>query len=273
LKFPAYAVEHPNKVLWVLHQHRTAYDLAGTTYDDISTWADGARVREVIRRCDEQSFASAKRVFANSRTVAERMLRFNNVRSEPLLHPPPLAGKLRGGELGDYVFYPSRLESLKRQELLIEAMKFVRAPVRAVFAGTGRDADQYVAMARRHGVTGRVAMRGHVAEQELISLYENALAVCYLPLDEDYGYVGLEAMFAARPLVACRDGGCAAEFVEHGTTGLVVEPEPQSIAAAIDSLHEDRARARRMGASGHEKIVSLKLSWQRVVECLIAAGS
>src|SRR5690606_3032321 len=27
LKFPAYHVRHPHKVLWILHQHRTLYDL------------------------------------------------------------------------------------------------------------------------------------------------------------------------------------------------------------------------------------------------------
>jgi glycosyltransferase involved in cell wall biosynthesis len=273
MKFPAYAAEHPNKVIWVMHQHRTAYDLAGTTYDDISAWPGGARVREIVRRCDEQSFLSARRVFANSRTVAGRLMRFNGVESEPLYHPPPLDGKLRCGELGDYVFYPSRLEPLKRQELLIEAMKYVRAPVRAVFAGGGADAGRYGDLARRHGVGGRVELRGFVGEGELVGLYENALAVCYLPFEEDYGYVALEAMLAGRALVVCRDGGGATEFVEHDATGLVADPDARSIAAAIDELHADRARARRMGARGREKMLALKLSWQNVVERLIGAGS
>src|SRR2546429_23273 len=32
-KFPSYAVRHPNKVLWLVHQYRQAYDLAGSVYD------------------------------------------------------------------------------------------------------------------------------------------------------------------------------------------------------------------------------------------------
>ena len=273
MKFPAYAVTHPNKVLWIIHQFRAAYDLAGTPYDDLSTRPEGTRVRYIVRRCDGQALGSARKVFANSRAVADRLLRFNNFECEPLYHPPPLAGKLRGGgEAGDYVFYPSRLEPLKRQELLIEAMKHVRAPVSAVLAGGG-DAEHYSDLARRHGVAERVELRGFVAERELIELYENALGVCYLPFGEDYGYVSLEAMLAGRPLVVCRDGGGAAEFVEHGATGLIAEPDPRSIAAAIDSLHADRQRARQMGARGRESILSLKLSWDGVAERLIAAGS
>ena len=33
-KFPTYCVRHPNKVTWLLHQHRAAYDLCGTEYSD-----------------------------------------------------------------------------------------------------------------------------------------------------------------------------------------------------------------------------------------------
>jgi len=53
----------------------------------------------------------------------ERLKRYNNIESEPLYHPPPLAGQLKTGEQGEYIFYPSRLEPQKRQDLLIEAMR------------------------------------------------------------------------------------------------------------------------------------------------------
>ena len=45
MKFPAYTVAHPRKVLWVMHQYRAAYNLWGTPFDDLSTYPDGARVR------------------------------------------------------------------------------------------------------------------------------------------------------------------------------------------------------------------------------------
>src|SRR3712207_9457470 len=65
-----------------------------------------------------------------------------------------------------------------------------------------------------------VSLRGFVAEDELLELYANALAVCYLPFDEDYGYVTLEGMLSSKPVVVPRDGGGATEFVEHGSEGL-----------------------------------------------------
>ena len=174
MKFPAYTVAHPRKVLWVIHQYRSAYNLWGTPFDDLSTYPDGARVRDLVRHCDERFIPEARKVFANSKTVAERLMRYNRIESEPLYHPPPRAERLRTGAQGDYVFYPSRLEPQKRQELLIEALKYTRAPLRAVFAGGSRDAAHYEQLARAHGVSERVSFRGFVTEEEMIDLYAGA---------------------------------------------------------------------------------------------------
>jgi glycosyltransferase involved in cell wall biosynthesis len=271
MKFPAYAVAHPNKVLWIVHQHRSAYNLAGTEFDDLSTYPEGARVRELIGHCDREFIPEAKKVFANSRTVAARLKEHNGIDSEPLYHPPPRAARLRAGETGDYVFFPSRVEAQKRQRLLVEAMRHTRTPVRAVFAGGGSELESLRALVADADVGSRVELRGFVAEDELIDLYANALAVCYLPFDEDYGYVTLEAMYAARAVVVARDGGGATEFVEDGATGHIVAPDPREIAARLDELYADRALARRLGARGREKIVALNLSWERVAERLLLA--
>jgi glycosyltransferase involved in cell wall biosynthesis len=115
-------------------------------------------------------------------------------------------------------------------------------------------------------------MLGFVTDDELIELYANSLAICYLPFDEDYGYVTLEAMLSGKPVVVPSDGGGAAELVEHGSTGMIVEPDPQVIADCLDSLFGDRAQARRMGERGLEKLTSMKLSWEHVVEKLINAA-
>jgi glycosyltransferase involved in cell wall biosynthesis len=272
MKFPAYTVAHPNKVLWIIHQHRDAYNLAGTEFDDLRAYPEGARVRELIRHCDAEFIPEAKKVFANSRTVAARLLKYNGVESEPLYHPPPRAARLRAGDVGDYVFFPSRLEAQKRQTLLIEAMQHTRTPVRAVVAGGGASHADLRALAEKLGVADRVTLPGFVPEDEMIDLYANALAVCYLPLDEDYGYVSLEAMYAGRALVVARDGGGATEFVDDNESGFLVAPDPREIAARLDALYTDRALARRMGARGREKILALNLSWDYVAEKIITAA-
>jgi glycosyltransferase involved in cell wall biosynthesis len=272
MRFPAYLVAHEKKVLWIIHQHRAAYNLHGTQFDDLSNYPDGVRVREWIQQCDGRFIPEARKVFANSNTVASRLKRYNNIESEPLYHPPPLANLLRTGEPGDYVFYPSRLEPQKRQELLIEAMRFVRTPVKVVLAGGTSEAKRYESLISQHGVMDRVTMRGFVAKEDLIHLYANALAVCYLPFDEDYGYVTLEGMLSAKPVIVASDGGGATEFIEHERDGFIVAPEPRAIADVLDTLYGDRQRAREMGRRAKAKIIDLDLSWQKVVERLISAA-
>ena len=272
MKFPAYLVAHDKKVLWIMHQHRAAYNLWGTLFDDLSNYPDGAQIREWIRQCDNRFIPEARKVFANSKTVVERLHRYNKIKSEPLYHPPPRADRLRCGEQGDYIFYPSRLEPQKRQELLIEAAQHLRTPAKVILAGGSRDARQYESLIKKFGVGDRVCLRGFVEEEEMIELYANALGVCYLPFDEDYGYVTLEGMLSGKAVVVARDGGGATEFIEHGREGFVVEPEPQAIAECLDTLYTDRAQARSMGERGREKIKAMNLSWEYVVESLINAG-
>jgi glycosyltransferase involved in cell wall biosynthesis len=273
MKFPAYTIAHPRKVLWVIHQHRSAYNLWGTQFDDLSNYPEGVQVRDFIQRCDRRFLPEAKKIFANSAIVAERMKHYNGIESEPLHHPPPRAESLEVGELGDFIFYPSRLEPQKRQELLIEAMRYVSSPVRCMFAGSLSDRSHYESLVRQHKVGDRVEFLGFVDEPAMIELYANALGVCYLPFDEDYGYVTLEAMIAARPVIVAKDSGGPSEFVEDQVNGFVVAPEPKQIAAAIDRLHGDRVRARAMGRAGRDKIEALNLSWSNVVEKLISAAT
>lgn len=272
MKFPAYMVQHDRKVLWVMHQYRAAYNLWGTQFDDLSNYPEGIRIREWIHHCDNHFIPEAKKVFANSNTVADRLLRYNKIESETLYHPPPRASSLKRGEQGNYVFYPSRIEPQKRQELLIEAAKFLRTQVKIILAGSSHDSKRYEELAKKLGVADRITFKGFVDETTMIDLYANALGVCYLPFDEDYGYVTIEGMLSGKPVIVPTDGGGATEFVENGNEGFVVEPEPRAVAEALDLLFDDRARALRMGEQGLAKIQGLNLSWQSVVERLIKAA-
>jgi glycosyltransferase involved in cell wall biosynthesis len=269
MKFPAYLVAHERKVLWIMHQYRAAYNLWDTPFDDLSPYPDGAQVRQWIQNADNRLIPQAKKIFANSKTVAERLRLYNRIESQPLYHPPPRAESLRGGEQGNYIFYPSRLEPQKRQDLLIEAAQYLRTPLKIVLAGGSGNPKHYESLVRKYDVKDRVCLRGFVPESEIVELYRNALGVCYLPFDEDYGYVTLEGMLSSKPVVVANDGGGAGEFIEHGSEGLLVEPEPRAIAESLDSLYADRAQARAMGERGREKLKAMNLCWENVVESLI----
>jgi len=95
--------------------------------------------------------------------------------------------------------------------------------------------------------------------------------VVFPPLDEDYGYVTLEAMLSSKPLVTCTDSGGPLEFVDPGETGLLANPSAESMAEAFDWLWENRTEARRMGEAARERYANLRISWHTVVEGLVGS--
>ncbi len=86
-------------------------------------------------------------------------------------------------------------------------------------------------------------------------------------LDEDYGFVTVEAFSAARPVVTCADSGGPAELVVDGTSGFVVEPTPAALAAAFRRLMDDRDLAARLGQAG--LAVASRLTWPETVRKLV----
>jgi glycosyltransferase involved in cell wall biosynthesis len=269
LKFPAYLAKHPNKVLWIEHQHRTAYELWGTDHCDLIHFEEGARARDIIIHADTKFIPEARYIYTISKTVTDRLRRFNNIESEPLYHPPPNAETLFCRTYGDYIFYPSRLEGLKRQDLLVEAMAYVKTDVQCYLAGTGQLEHRLRELIAERKLAAKVKLLGFVPEAELVNYYADALAVFFGPVDEDYGYVTLEAFYSKKPVITLDDSGGPLEFVKHGVTGFVAPPEPRAIAEAIDLLVQDKFLAQKMGTQGFESIRHDKMSWGNVVRKLV----
>ena len=273
LKFPAYLIPHPNKVLWLLHQHRTAYDLWDHPLGDLIQAANGLQVRDAIREADRQLIPEALAVFTIAANVSRRLQSYCGIDSTPLYHPPQDAGQFYCADAEDYFFFPSRLNALKRQALALEALAKTAQPVRLRFAGsadTPAYAEALKETARRLGVSGRVEWLGAVGDEQKRDLYARALAVVFPPLDEDYGYITLEAMLSSKAVITTTDAGGPLEFVRGGSSGLVVEPTPEALATAMDTLWENRAQAARWGKASREQYDDMKISWHNVIHRLLA---
>jgi glycosyltransferase involved in cell wall biosynthesis len=274
LKFPAYLIHHERKIVWLIHQHRTAYELWDhPQYADLAREKEGVLVRDTIHVADRVALGEAKRVFANSKNVQRRLWESLRIPSEPLYHRSPLTEDLltrQAGALGDAVVFPSRFESLKRQSVVVDAMRYVNTDVRLVLVGRGPDEDALRRQIDEHRLGDRVSIEVGVSNARLRDMMLQALAVYYGPFDEDYGYVTLEGFAARRPVVTLTDSGGPLEFVEDGETGLVAPPEPHAIADAFDRLFSDRALAARMGEAGRARIEREVPDWPEVVARLLA---
>jgi glycosyltransferase involved in cell wall biosynthesis len=267
-KFPSYLVKHKNKIVWLLHQYRAAYDRSFSEYDDLLPYGKmGEIIRKKIHYMDKKHLSEAKKIFTNAQNTADRLWKYNQIHGEALYHPPPLTGQYYCEDYQDYIFYPSRVDSLKRQELMIESMKYIDGNLRLKIAGTGPRLDNCIKLAKDLRIENRIDFLGYVSDEDLLNLYANSSCVAYVPIDEDFGYVTLEGFLSKKPVITCEDSGGPLEFIEDSKNGCIARPDPKEIAKKINYIYNNE-QCKEMGERGYSKIKNMGLSWDRVIDKL-----
>ena len=271
MKFPAYYLKHGNKVCWLMHQHRSAYDLWDTVYGDLHTLPNGEEIRNIIRENDNNYLPEARKIFTIARTTSDRLLKYNNIESEVLYHPPKNHERFHCEEYGDYVFYPSRINPMKRQMLLVSAAKYMKSNAKIVLAGTGAKSEiqKIESFIKENNLEKKVKLTGYISEDEKIALYSKCLGVYFGTYNEDYGYITLEAFCSGKPVLIHPDAGGPTEFVEDGINGFIVETDPREIAKKIDYLYENKIEAERMGINAKKTIHDGNMNWDYVIDHLL----
>jgi glycosyltransferase involved in cell wall biosynthesis len=270
LRYPSYAVRHRSHVCWLLHTMREYYDL----WDDFSSRiSPQGRVKERVRRtliraADTYFFKHhVKELFTISGTVKGRVEQWNGVPAT-VLYPPAPPRPYRCDGYGDYIFVVSRLEPLKRIDLILRALATPAAQrVRCVIAGDGPADAALRAEASQLGLGDRVTFARRVSEEQLVDYLAQCRAVCFVPRNEDYGFVTVEAFSSAKPVVTVTDSGGPAELVVDGVNGRVVAPEAAALGQALAAMSSDPALAERLGREGTR--TSARLSWPATVRTLL----
>jgi len=153
----------------------------------------------------------------------------------------------------------SRLSPSKKLEGFLRALQLARMKegrLRALIAGDApprwRDyAATITQLPESMGLARHVVFLGYV--RDIASLYAAFDAVVAPSDEEGLGRVPLEAMAAARPVIAMRAGG-PTETVLHGETGILVPPQdPPALASAIVRLARDPALCQRLGEAGRRR--------------------
>lgn len=267
-KYPTWAVDHPRKALWLVHQHRQAYDLHGTALSEFGPDAASQETRAHVIEIDRVGIAECVPRYAISRNVARRLQKYCGLAATPLYPPVPRAG-LRPESYDPYILSVARLDAAKRVDRLIEAFAAVRSRMQLHIVGDGPDRNALESLTVRRGLAGRVVFHGRASDAALLNLYNRCRAVYYAPVDEDYGLTTVEALTAAKPVITSPDSGGVLEFVTHEATGLIAPLDRDELAAAIDRI-SDETYARALGAEGPRMTESL--TWDRVIDALLGDG-
>ncbi|MEM7274717.1 MAG: glycosyltransferase family 4 protein [Actinomycetota bacterium] len=291
---PTYLARHDRKVALFYHQARQFYDLAdiyaesGFAEEEIHRAAT-----ESVRAIDGEAVGDVRHWLAGSDTVAERLRRYWRIPDDRISRydapaacviaesPPPY-------DPAGSILHVGRMEWPKRPELLVQAVHLLDSQRMTSFVGGGSRADFVRSLDARLGdrpedrrglietetwrnrgiftagwrpyegrASGRIDFIGPVDDAQRDAAYRSAAVVVAPAHNEDYGLTALEAMAFARPVIACGDGGGLTELVDDGVTGLIVDPDPAAMAAAITRLLEDPTLAARLGLAGHAKARSI----------------
>ena len=270
LRYPSYAVRHPRHVSWLNHTMREYYDRWPEFSSSISA---PNKVKESIRRllthAADRYFLKqhVSKVVAQSQTIQRRLREDFAIRAEVLLPPAPQRPYRCDGYDGDMLVI-SRLTPHKRVDLVLRAIAEPAARnARLTIVGDGDCRAELERLASTLGVSNRVTFLGAVDDRVLVDCLARCRAVCFTPIEEDYGFVTVEAFAARKAVVTCTDSGGPAELVTDGQSGFVCEPSPGSVAAAVGRLAADPILAERLGAAGAARAAEMK--WSAVVAALV----
>ncbi|MBK5290871.1 MAG: glycosyltransferase family 4 protein [Acidobacteriia bacterium] len=151
----------------------------------------------------------------------------------------------------------ARLEPQKGHRVLIKALPLVLEHfpnVKLVCAGDGSLRGELEAMMREHGLEHVIRFVGYQsAMAEWLALADIVVLPSFF---EGMPLIALEALAAARPVVATATDGTV-EVVIDGETGLTAKPgDPRELATAILRLLRDPALARRLAAAGRARVLA-----------------
>lgn len=162
-----------------------------------------------------------------------------------------------------------RLAKEKGHALLLEAFKILgsrRPSLIAMFAGVGPLEAELKAKCKAAGLTDQVRFLGY--RQDLQRLLAAADLVVLPSISEGLPLAAVEALAAARPIVATAVGGTP-EVVLDGQTGLLIAPnDSAALAEAMHRLLTDPALALRLGTNGRlfaERHFDVRLQIERTM--------
>ena len=265
-KFPSYAIRHPEKRVWLVHQFRQAYELDRTDLGQFGESPEDRAIRRQVQELDRVALGEATRLFATSSNVAGRLERSTGLVAEVLPHPAQALDYHDQGP-GDFILSVNRLDRAKRIDLLIEAAA-LEPTLQVVVVGEGPDDDRLRRLAAERGIDGRVQFTGRVDRDRLAGLYATCFASYYAPVDEDFGLGPYESFLSGKPVITATDAGGPLDVVLDGTTGRVVAPEAGEVGAAAVWLRDHPDQAVAFGRTG--KQIAAEVTWDRAIGRLLS---
>ncbi|MHB8262191.1 MAG: glycosyltransferase family 4 protein [Acidimicrobiales bacterium] len=154
---------------------------------------------------------------------------------------------------------------------LLEAVARIKTErdVELVIIGKPKEGGLVARAIKRLGLSGVIRCVSGVSDGALARLYSEAEVAVVPSLYEGFSLPAIEAMACGIPLVATTGGALPEVVGRHEETGLLVRPNsPGELASAITRILDDPNLARRLGESGHKRVLE-KFTWQKTAQLTV----
>jgi glycosyltransferase involved in cell wall biosynthesis len=139
-------------------------------------------------------------------------------------------------------FYSGRIDASKNLKRVIRAFANLKASVnyKLVLAGKGVLKDYISRKVSSLNLQDKIKLVGHVSDEDLVSYYNSADLIVYLPINEPFGLVPIEAMACGKPSLVSNFGGPSETIVEN-VTGFYANPlDIDDISRKLEYIIEHR---------------------------------
>jgi glycosyltransferase involved in cell wall biosynthesis len=224
----------------------------------------------------------ADRILANSKGVAEYLALNERVRQDKIVEIPNFLdadafvladesarlAQRRAWGVPDGAFVigiVARLSPVKNHSLLISAAAHLERRIHLVLVGDGPSRAALEKLAQQMGLADRVHFAGEVVSRENLHQYFDVSVLC--STSEGFPNSVLEAMAAARPVIATPVGGVT-EAITDGSTGILVSVNDlEGLVHALRRLQSDTHLRAKLGDAARE-FVRIKYHRSTVIEAL-----
>lgn len=260
-KAPSYNIQHDNHICYLLHTMRVFYDRFD---DEMKNSSDNLMRRDNIIAMDSDIFSKIPHLLTIGHEISSRLIKYNGIYHSEVLHPPLIEDRFKRLDYKQFAFIPSRLHRWKKIDFLIESWKEVKSNIDLFIAGTGEDRAYFEKLA---GDDSRIKFLGSITDEELVDYYAKTLFVPFAPINEDYGYVTLEAFRSKKMVLTCRDSGEPTNMVINQVNGFVVERNTKAFSKQVDYIVENQEKAKLYGEQGYE--LSSHINWDNTIKMFI----
>lgn len=233
------------------------------TIPDETYMFPGPFIRMILHYFDQKAMSKINKFSAISQTVINRKEYFPvNKFVDKVYHPSNLTDF--SNKNYDFFFTASRLDGAKRIRMIVEAYLKSDSKIPLKIAGGGPLSEELKELVK---YDSRIEMLGFVSDQDLMDYYSNAYAVIFVPYDEDYGLITIEAMMCEKPVLTFDDTGGVVEFVEDRVTGLICKPDINELSKNIDFISRNPELCKKIGKEAKKRVE--KITWEYTIGRLL----